>query len=313
MLVLTVVLGAAAFAFGASFIMQIAQNKRLSRKLRTLNDEERAQLVTMSFPSKANEELVNEINRLIIAKEERSRAFRVNETKLRQAISNISHDMRTPLTAVLGYLRLINQGGLPAPERERYARIAETRARALNRLIQDFYDLSRIDEGEYRFECEWIDANQRCLELIAAAYDNFTNIGISVSVDLPAMAPKVFADRGAVTRVFENVLGNVIKHGKDSLDVMGRLENRAFILSFENGCAAMSERGLERVFERSYTLSDSRSNENTGLGLSICKALLNKMGHDVEASYRDGRFTIDVTFDLEGTGLERNGGANEKE
>jgi signal transduction histidine kinase len=298
MLILAVLLGVATAVFAILFVLQIAQNKRLSRKLRKLNDENRTQLLTMSFPSKPNEKLVSELNRLILAKEEQSQIFQVKEHNLQQAISNISHDMRTPLTTILGYVHLINQSGISEQERENYMRIVEIRARALKRLIEDFYDLSRIDEGEYQFENTWLDINNICLESLAMAYDDFANMGMEVDINLPSKAPKVFADKNAVGRVFENILGNIKKHGKDKLVVSGKIEGSSLELSFENGSVALSQHELERVFERSYTLSDSRTNENTGLGLSICKALLNKMGHDIEASYHEGCFTITTLFSL---------------
>jgi signal transduction histidine kinase len=194
---------------------------------------------------------------------------------------------------------LVNQGDISEQERDKYTRIVETRGRALNRLVQDFYDLSRLDEGEYQLEKAWIDVNNICLELLAVTYDDFAGMDMEVDIKLLSKAPKVFADRNAVDRVFANILGNIKKHGKDKLVVASRIEGRSLILSFENGSGALSRHELERVFERSYALSDSRTNENTGLGLSICKALLNKMGHDIAAFYHEGRFTIDIIFNLE--------------
>jgi signal transduction histidine kinase len=299
MFILEISFGVTAMAFAALFALQMVQNKRLARKLKKLNDENRTQVFTMSFPSKSNKELVRELNRLIHAKEAQTHMFRMKEHKLQKSISNISHDMRTPLTAVLGYVRLVNQDGVSEQDREKYMRIIEARSRALNRLIGDFYDLSRMDEGEYRLENAWVDVNKICLELLSAVYDDFINMGMEVEIDLLSNAPKILADANAIHRVLENVLGNIKKHGKDQLIVTGEVGERSLVLSFENGSAYRSERELERIFERSYTMSDSRANENTGLGLSICKTLLNQMGHDIEASYREDRFAINIIFNLE--------------
>jgi signal transduction histidine kinase len=299
MLILAATLGTAAAVFAVLFAIQIAQNKRLSRKLKTLNDESRAQLVTMSFPSKSNEELVIEINRLLRAKEAQTQAYRVNEQKLQQAISNISHDMRTPLTAVLGYIRLINRSSISEAERTNYMRIVETRARSLQRLIQDFYDLSRLDAGEYQFDNTWLDVNRICLELLAALYDDFENMGVQADIDLLHEVPKVFADKTAVNRVFENVFGNVKKHGRDKLIVTSKIENGSLVTTVKNGSDVLTASEIERVFERSYTSNSSRADENTGLGLSICKTLLNKMGHEIKAAYHEGYFTISIIWNLE--------------
>jgi signal transduction histidine kinase len=298
MLISVIAIGVAVI-FTSLFAMQVVQNRRLFRGLKTLNDEDRAQPVTMSFPTKSNEALTAEINRLIRAKSEQSWVYRANERRLREAISNISHDMRTPLTAILGYIRLINQGGLSAEERANCLRIVETRSRGLNRLIRDFYDLSLLDEDEYRFENAWIDVNQMCLELLAAAYDDLAALGISADVRLLPKAPKVFVDRDAVNRVYGNLLENVKKHGRDMLRVSSETENGALVVTFENGADFPEDREIDRVFERTYTSSGSRSDENTGLGLAICKTLLNKMGHGIAAAYHEGRFSIKIIWHLE--------------
>jgi signal transduction histidine kinase len=299
MLALTILLGIAAAFSVALFTAQVMQVKRLTRRLKKLNDEGRTQLLTMDLPSKPNEELVYQLNRLLRAKERQAQKSRARKRRLQQSIANISHDMRTPLTAILGYVRLLDEGGIPEQEQARYTQIVEARARALNRLVEDFYDLSRLDEDEYQLNNAWIDVNAICLELLAVAYDDFVGMGIKVEIDLISKAPKVFADRNAVCRVFENILGNVRKHGKDILLVSGKVADRSLILSFENGSDALPQHGLERVFERSYALKDSRTHANTGLGLSICKALLNKMGHGIEASYHKHRFAVRINFNLQ--------------
>lgn len=300
MLMLLAALGAVAAAFAALFCLQIVQNKRLARALQKRNDENLSQPVTLSFPSKSNEALVVEINRLLHAKELQSRSYRAHELKLQETISSISHDMRTPLTAVLGYVRLINQDDLSDSERSKYLHIVESRARSLQRLIGDFYDLSRLDENEYRFDCAWIDVNRMCLDSIAVLYDDFINAGLSVDVDLPAGAPKVFADEKAVDRIFNNVFDNVVKHGVDRLIVSSRVENSRLVITVKNKSAVMVESEVKQLFERSYTVGASRSNESTGLGLAICKTLLEKMGHEITAEYRARFFSISIFFALEG-------------
>ncbi|MDR0380883.1 MAG: hypothetical protein LBH86_02635, partial [Oscillospiraceae bacterium] len=116
MLILTVVLGVAALASAALCVMQDVQTRRISRRLKALNDEGRTQLAVMSLPAKSSERLVEEINRMIRAKAAQAQSFRAKEQKLRKAITDISHDMRTPLTAVLGYIQLIGQGKATAEE-----------------------------------------------------------------------------------------------------------------------------------------------------------------------------------------------------
>lgn len=149
MLALTIVLAVLLGLFAALYFLQRSQAKRPAKQLEKLNHEQRTQIVTMSFPSQANQALVREINRFLMGKQKTEQAWRAEELRLQETISNISHDMRTPLTAILGYIHLINSGNLSEEERQRYLSIIEARAKALQRLLLDFYDLSRLDEGGY--------------------------------------------------------------------------------------------------------------------------------------------------------------------
>lgn len=127
MVYLMITLLALALLFAALYLLQRSQTKRLTKQLETLNKEQRTQIVTMSFPSRVNQDLVREINRFLLDKQETERKWRTEELRLQEMISNISHDMRTPLTAVLGYIRLINTGELSEAERQRYLSIIEAR------------------------------------------------------------------------------------------------------------------------------------------------------------------------------------------
>ncbi|OBZ19349.1 hypothetical protein A8L34_07520 [Bacillus sp. FJAT-27264] len=300
MLIVTIVLGAAACLFAILYSLQVSQTRRLIQKLRQLNNEERSQLVTMSFPSKLNQELVIEINRFIHAKEQMARSYQWNEKKFHQGISNISHDMRTPLTAILGYLHMLNQDKANDQDKASYLRIVEKRARSLHRLIADFYDLSRLDEGEYALESTLIDVNEIGLNLLAEVYDDFESSGFQVEASLPPTAPKVVADANAVHRVIENLLQNAKKHGKNKLWVDSKVESDSIVMSFSNECEIITKQELSHVFDRSYTTNSSRTNDSTGLGLSICKTLLTQMGHNIKADYAEGTFTITIIWNIEG-------------
>lgn len=285
--------------FFALFLMQNRQIKKLTAKLRRLNDEKRTEHLTTILPSKSNYDLIMEINRFIEEKDSAAQQYRMKELELQQTISNISHDMRTPLTAILGYIRLLDHPDLSEQERHTYLAIVLGRARLLQRLILDFYDLSRLDGGEYQFALEPVDVNKICRELLAQTYDDFETAGITVNSELLPSAPAVIADENAMARVIGNVLQNVRRYGKEKLLVADRIENQSLVLAFSNGSAPLTPSELAKIFERSYTLSMSRDNGSTGLGLAICKALLMQMGHSISADYSDGTFTINIYLKFE--------------
>lgn len=300
MVYLTIALLALALLFAALYLLQRSQAKRLAKQLETLNKEQRTQIVTMSFPSRVNQDLVREINRFLLDKQETERNWRTEELRLQEMISNISHDMRTPLTAVLGYIHLINTSELSEAERQRYLGIIEARARTLQRLLLEFYDLSRMDEGSYQFQMEPVDVNGCCLELLAEHYDDLENAGIELEVDLLENAPRVLADQAAVRRIYENLFQNAKKYGKGRLFVSSSLTESNLILFVSNTCPYLSPEQLSKMFDRSYTVSQSRTEGNTGLGLAICKGLIEKMGHEINLTYQDGVFTVQITYHITG-------------
>lgn len=304
MVYLAIALLVLAMLFAALYFLQRSQAKRLTKQLEALNKEQRTQIVTMSFPSRVNQNLVQEINRFLLDKQETERNWRTEELRLQEMISNISHDMRTPLTAVLGYIRLINTSELSEAERQRYLSIIEARAKSLQRLLLDFYDLSRMEEGSYQLQMEPVDVNGCCLELLAELYDDLENAGIDLDVDLLENAPKVLADDAAVRRIYENLFQNAKKYGKGRLWVSSSLTENRLRLSVSNTCPYLSPEQLSKLFDRSYTVSQSRAEGNTGLGLAICKGLIEKMGHEIDLTYQDGVFTVQITYHI--TGGNRN-------
>ncbi|WP_042350919.1 sensor histidine kinase [Bacillus massiliigorillae] len=292
-----------AICFGLSFFalyfLQKKQIKNLTDKLHRLNDEKRTEYLTTILPSKNNYDLIIEINRFIEEKNFADQQYRIKELDLQRTISNISHDMRTPLTAILGYIRLLENPNLSESERQRYLTIVLERTRLLNRLILDFFDLSRLEEGEYKLELMPVDVNKVCRELLAQTYEDFEAAGINVDSELLSSAPTVIVDENAMVRVINNVLQNALRYGKEKLNVASRIENQSLVLSFSNESTSLTPQELAKIFERSYAVSPSRDNGSTGLGLSICKALLVSMGHTISADYSAGMFTIHMYLKLE--------------
>lgn len=142
--------------------------------------------------------------------------------------------------------------------------------------------------------------NGCCLELLAELYNDLEQAGMKLEVDLLPDAPKVLADWAAVRRIYENLFQNAKKHGQGSLWISSRLVSNGLLLSVSNPCSYISPEQFSRMCDRSYTMSKSRAEGNTGLGLAICKRLAEKMGREIDLTYQDGIFTVQITFHLLG-------------
>lgn len=298
MVALVIVLSVLLVCVMMAYCFQVHQSKELTRQLKKMNDEQRTQIVTTSFPTETNQNLLGEINRLILAVGKKEQNCQVIEKQLQELVSNVSHDLRTPLTAILGYVRLINSGEVTEEETAKYLKIIEQRAVTLQNLILSFYDISRLNEGKYQLKLEATDVSSLCLELCAELYDEFEKDGTTIHAELDHLLAEVLADRQELRRVYENLLQNAKKHGNGNIYVSDRTENGDLLLTVANDSPYIAENEISRVFERSYSVNDR--NGNTGLGLSISKLLLEKMGHSIRAYYKDGKFTVQINFHIQG-------------
>lgn len=250
----------------------------------------------LASPDRSLEELLSQINGLLEDKEQETRALRQREESLRRQIANVSHDLRTPLTSILGYLQLLGREDAPPEESRHYLEIIEGRARVLQDLITSFYDLSRIEGGEYPLELQPVDLRRALEPLLAGFYEDFERSGFQVSVALSEGLPPVQADAGAVTRILTNLIGNALKHGSRTLDIRLYRDGDCLVTAFSNDAPELTQEDLPRVFERFYTADQMRTGQNTGLGLAIVKALAQQMGHAVFAQLKDGVFTVGVRW-----------------
>ena len=205
-------------------------------RLRALEDTGSTARVRLAVPNSAAEELLDEVNRLLELRQADRAAYQARERALRQQIANVSHDLRTPLTSILGYLQLLEDPGLTEGERREYLAVIAGRARTLQSLITSFYDLSRLEGGEYLLQREKVDLYASLSGLLAAFYNDFTDRGFNMEVELAEGLPQVWADAGAVLRIFTNLIRNALEHGE------GRMEIRLYQRNPRPDCGGRAPR-----------------------------------------------------------------------
>lgn len=260
-------------------------------QLKNRKAEGSAAPLRLAAPNPAAEELMAQVNGLLREMEDQRSDFRNREQALRRQIANVSHDLRTPLTSILGYLQLLEKEELSPEERREYLSTIESRARVLQGLITSFYDLSRLEAGEYPILREKVDLREVLGELLAAYYDEL-EAHFVVTVDLPEDLPQVWGDRAAMTRVYSNLLRNAMEHGSGTLSISAWSGNGEVSVRVSNGGAELTDEDLPHVFDRFYTTDKTRSGRNTGLGLAIVKALAYQMEGRAEAELTGDQFSI---------------------
>lgn len=269
-----------------------------ARRMREQMADETTARLALPCPSAGAEELLACLNELLELRQEERAGYRRKEQELRQQIANVSHDLRTPLTSILGYLQLLEGEGLSSEKKVEYLSVVKGRARTLQTFIAAFYDLSRIEGGELPLEREKVDLGRALSDQLAAAYEQIEAAGLGMEVDIASDLPPVWADSGAVTRIFSNLLTNALRHGSDALSVRLYREGEWIVSAFSNRAEDLTAEDAARVFERFYTADKMRTGQNTGLGLAIVKALAERMGHAAAARWEAGVFTIEVRWSV---------------
>ena len=215
------------------------------------------------------------------------------DRELKNAVSNVSHDLRTPLTAICGYLALLEQEEV-SPDASRYIAIIRDRAEAMRSLCEELFHYSLASSEERQMNPEKLSLNAVLQESLAASYTLLKERGICPMVSMPEKDIYRTLDHAAIMRVLSNLLSNAAKYSDGDLTIS--LSERGE-LCFANTASALSEIEVGRLFDRFYTVDSAR--KSTGLGLAISRALVERMGGSIEAFYPDTRLEIKICFPQE--------------
>lgn len=285
----------------AIIIVLIAIIIGYKREFRRINEEitnnldEYINIKTKSV-DKDVENLVQNINLIFDSKQKVVAEKKKNEEELRASITNMSHDLRTPLTSIMGYLQMIRSEKASETDKKEYMDIVEKRTRSLQQLISSFYDLSRIEGNEYNFNYKKVNLSNVLCENIALFYNDFINNSIEPVIEIEEGIKEIISDEGAITRIFSNLIGNMIKHGENFVKITLKQENDVIITEFINKATGLTQENVDKLFDRFYTVDNSRSDRNTGLGLYITKILVEKLGHNIKANLKEDNLVISITW-----------------
>ena len=266
------------------------------KQLKRINKSNTNAKVTLSSANKDIVDLAREINATLEEKQKSEIEHKKIDLELRQAIANMSHDLRTPLTSIIGYIQLMDDPNLSDDEKTEYKDIVKRRAESLQTLISSFYDLSRLEAREYNFELGPVYLDKILYDLIASFYRDFLNKNIEPAIDILEKAAPVIADENAVKRIFFNLIQNALKYGNQRMAISLKQNEAYTITTFTNDTSNLKEEDAARIFERFFTADSTRSNKSTGLGLAITKELVEQMGHTIDAEISGDKLSIIIKW-----------------
>ncbi len=280
--------------FGGYIIFLQLQLRNINVQLTKRLTERTRQPISLQLINKGLNTMAVNINNCLKAEE----TLRLNsvreEKKFKELIANISHDLRTPLTAIMGYQQLMENGEL-TNEQQKKLQIARKHAEELSLLIENFFEYSYLLNTELVLNMERINLTNIVTECLAASVPTFEKNNMKVHLE---ETPPIFvlADKEMVMRIIQNLIRNCIQHCNGDIEVR-LLATENVLISFRNPVKSTSEIDVERLFDRFYTGDKSRSN-NTGLGLSIVRLLAETMGGSASASLQTGLLDIKVSLPL---------------
>jgi len=245
-------------------------------------------LVDISSRDKDMCELADSINKQLKILRKEHLQYHQGNTELKNAITNISHDLRTPLTAIAGNLYMIGKTDNLSEIRE-YVGAIEERTETMKQLTEELFRYSMIVSNESKEDTEEVFVNQVLAESISSFYPVLTEKGITPQIHITDTRIVRNVNRSELARVFSNLLNNAVKYSDCDLEIT--LSDPGEI-TFSNTAKELSTVEVEQLFDRFYTVE--AAHHSTGLGLSIARTLVKRMGGTITADYDNGRLTIRI-------------------
>ncbi len=269
--------------------------RRIAKDLLDMSAEPTSNRSLMfDYPDRDVEEMLTAMNRYLEEMRAQTREAATKEKRLKAEIENISHDLRTPLTAMMGYLSMLNREGFSKQDRD-YYEIAMRKTRQMQELTGKFYELSRVTSESFRLELSRIDVARIVKETCLDQYALMERLNIMM--ELPDGPVKALGNEDALTRVVVNLLQNASRYAHKYLKVSLQVKGQNVVLAFTNDVVA-EERiaDPERLFDRFYVRETSRKQGGTGLGLTISRTLVEHMGGKMTVVYIDGENAEELQF-----------------
>ncbi len=245
-------------------------------------------LIDLSTADPHMRRLADRLNAELRLLREERRRYREGDRELKTAVTGLSHDLRTPLTAICGYLDLLAREDT-SPKVKSYLAVIEGRCETMRQLTEELFRYSVILDSEEPVEKERVVLNQALEEAVAAFYAVLLEKGITPHITIPDTKVIRTLDRSALSRILTNLLNNAVKYSDGDLDIT---LTEAGEMHFTNKAPGLDEVQVGRLFDRFYTVADGRS--ATGLGLAIARTLVQQMGGSMDATYQAEKLTIRV-------------------
>lgn len=252
--------------------------------------------ISTGFSIRPFDQLTEIINKFLDSYHNKEKAYINKEKYLQNTIRGLSHDIRTPLTSLDGYLQVIADNKENS-DNYKYFSIMKNRINNLNNILDQLFTFVKLQEEEYQLEMEEIDLSSLALQTLFNYYEDFKFKNIEPEIDFTDKKVFVMANVDALERIFQNIYKNILEHGQNPLSLSLFEEENKVIFVSKNKIKDDLIVNKDDVFKEFYKADDSRNSSSTGLGLAITKGFVEKLDGQISADVKKGYFIIKITFD----------------
>ncbi len=306
-IVLLIVAVTAGGYFAFRYLSLIHAIKKVTKDLNDIQqDLTQNQILHLPLPNTHLKKLLCAMNGTLNKIQSERKEYAAREKAFQRQIENISHDLRTPLTVILGYLKIFKKSAgeqiSQNKELSETINIVEHKAEIMNHLVTQFYDYSRLKACDYELRLGRVDAARTLRESLMGNYQILEQARLEINTDIPDHPVWVLGEEASLERIFFNLFQNAGRYADVYLSISIKECSNRIVITFVNDTQLLSEDDIPHLLERFYMQDDSRSRGGTGLGLTVAKLLAEEMGAELHTKRMDKNSSanqFNVCFELQ--------------
>ena len=273
------------------------QVKDICRQLAFLMKHDSNMLIHREFGLGGIGMLSDRLNDLLELRRKEKQYYQEKETLIADTYTNLSHDIRTPLTSLDGYFQLM-EACENVEEQRRYLNIIHERIHSLNEMLEELFMFTKLKNESYRLELTSCCINRILKETVFSYYDDWVRREIQPDIQITEEQLYIDGNKQGLSRIIQNVIKNGLDHGKKKIRIVLKREQNQAVLRISNQVIASEQIDTEHVFDRFYKADAARSKTSTGLGLSIAREFVRRMNGEIGAKIEENEFIVEMSFPI---------------
>lgn len=273
------------------------QVKDICRQLAFLMKHDSNMLIHREFGLGGIGMLSDRLNDLLELRRKEKQYYQEKETLIADTYTNLSHDIRTPLTSLDGYFQLM-EACENVEEQRRYLNIIHERIHSLNEMLEELFMFTKLKNESYRLELTSCCINRILKETVFSYYDEWVRREIQPDIQITEEQLYIDGNKQGLSRIIQNVIKNGLDHGEKKIRIVLKREQNQAVLRISNQVTASEQIDIEHVFDRFYKADAARSKTSTGLGLSIAREFVRRMNGEIGAKIEENEFIVEMSFPI---------------